>query len=341
MTTLLSPTSIAEKAGHNPDFTQMVSYAIMAPSGHNTQPWLFKLSGKAIEIHPDFRYTLPVVDANNRELYISLGCAAENLCISASELGYKTNFSILKDDHGTAFMRIDLEKGDTEKDLLFAQIEKRQTNKAVYQSRMVSKDTLAILRILTRDPMVSIQYFEKGTSAFDMLKDLVAQGNTIQMKDEAFKTELLKWMRFNHSQVKKNPTGITYSVMGMPSVPGFLGKPIVKSFLKPDKQNKSDLEKIDSSSHLVLFTIEQNDPYGWIMLGRTLQRFLLQTTRLGIASAYMNQPCEVKEVAASMQSKLELGDQVPQLLLRIGYAEPMPYTPRRDVNEVVVLPVAA
>jgi hypothetical protein len=53
LATLLSTTSIAVKAEHNPDFVRMVSYAIMAPSGHNTQPWLFHISSDAIEIHPD------------------------------------------------------------------------------------------------------------------------------------------------------------------------------------------------------------------------------------------------------------------------------------------------
>ena len=27
----------------NPDFLFMVEYAIKAPSGHNTQPWLFRI----------------------------------------------------------------------------------------------------------------------------------------------------------------------------------------------------------------------------------------------------------------------------------------------------------
>jgi hypothetical protein len=336
MSSTRTTTNIADRANQNTDFINMVSYAIKAPSGHNTQPWLFKLSETAIEIHPDFRYTLPVVDVNNRELYISLGCAAENLCICAAEAGYKTDFSILKDEQGIAFMSIGLEKGNAKKDPLFAQIEKRQTNKAVYKNRMIPVDTLDILKKIIRNPVVNVRYYENGTSEFNTLKDLVAQGNAIQMMDDDFKNELLSWMRFNSVQVRKNPSGISYSAMGMPAVPGFMGKPIVKSFLKPDKQNKSDKEKIDSSSYLVLFTLHQNDTDGWIILGRTLQRFLLETTRLGIASAYMNQACEVQKLATSMQSKLDLNEETPQLLLRIGYADPMPYTPRRLVEEVIL-----
>ena len=72
----------------NPDFLFMVEYAIKAPSGHNTQPWLFRINENNIEIHPNFDRALPVVDFDNRELFISLGCALENLCITALEKGY-------------------------------------------------------------------------------------------------------------------------------------------------------------------------------------------------------------------------------------------------------------
>lgn len=41
----------------------------------------------------------------------------------------------------------------------------------------------------------------------------------------------------------------------------------------------------------LLFTAKSNTPREWIELGRTLERFLLKTTSLGIANAYMNPPC--------------------------------------------------
>ena len=84
------------------------------------------------------------------------------------------------------------------------------------------------------------------------------QGNEIQMNDTNFKNELLSWIRFNQGHVNKTRNGLTYRVMGAPPMPKFLGKMIVKSFLKPEKQNKSDQQKIDSSSHFVLLTSNNN-----------------------------------------------------------------------------------
>ena len=78
----------------NEDYLFMVEQAIKAPSGHNTQPWLFKINDNDIEIHPNLEKSLLIVDSENRELFISLGCAAENLCITASQRGYDSKVSI-------------------------------------------------------------------------------------------------------------------------------------------------------------------------------------------------------------------------------------------------------
>ena len=50
---------------------EFVRCATMAPSGHNTQPWKFSITGDCIRIFPDFTRALSVVDPDNRELYIS------------------------------------------------------------------------------------------------------------------------------------------------------------------------------------------------------------------------------------------------------------------------------
>ena len=54
------------------DYLFMIEQATKAPSGHNTQPWLFRICEDSIEIHPDNRKTLYVVDRNRREMFVSL-----------------------------------------------------------------------------------------------------------------------------------------------------------------------------------------------------------------------------------------------------------------------------
>lgn len=79
---------------HHAPHYPLIEAASQAPSGHNTQPWRFQLEDARITIHPDFSKRLPAVDPDDRELYISLGCAAENLRIAASHAGYATKTDI-------------------------------------------------------------------------------------------------------------------------------------------------------------------------------------------------------------------------------------------------------
>lgn len=116
----------------------------------------------------------------------------------------------------------------------------------------------------------------------------------------------------------------------------FIGRRIVNFFFNPESQNKSDEVKIDSSSHFVVFTSTHNTIPEWITLGVFHERLLLNFTREGISSAYLNPPCELPELADELRDNLPINKEFPALILRIGYAEPMPFSPRREVQEVLV-----
>jgi nitroreductase len=66
---------------------ELVRLATLAPSGHNTQPWLFEVCEDAVVLRPDLSRRLPVVDPDDHALFISLGAALENLLIAAGERG--------------------------------------------------------------------------------------------------------------------------------------------------------------------------------------------------------------------------------------------------------------
>lgn len=40
----------------------LLDYAVLAPSGHNSQPWLFRIGDGWVEVHADRTRRLPVVD---------------------------------------------------------------------------------------------------------------------------------------------------------------------------------------------------------------------------------------------------------------------------------------
>lgn len=265
------------------DFIQIASYASKAPSGHNTQPWKFHITDSTITVLPNLDVALPVVDRNNRELFISLGCAVENLCIAASYFGYTTHII----ECSIEVIILELTKNAlTIEDSLFHQIEKRQTNRNIYNGNKISDGILQQLQSIPKENGIQFYFTEINTPFANTITQYIMKGNEIQMADIAFKNELLSWMRFNKKQVEATHNGLSYLVFGNPPLPRILARPIVSLFLKPNAQNKSDRKKIDSSSHFVVCATQRDTIEEWINLGRTLQRFLLKVTEIGISYAF-------------------------------------------------------
>jgi hypothetical protein len=47
---------------HQPEVRDLIRYATLAANGHNTQPWLFRIDERRVEILPDLARRTPAVD---------------------------------------------------------------------------------------------------------------------------------------------------------------------------------------------------------------------------------------------------------------------------------------
>lgn len=314
------------------DYLFMIEQAVKAPSGHNTQPWKFRLFSDHIDILPDFSRALPVVDPNHRELFVSLGCAAENLCIAAAHKGWLGKVSTSTD----GIIHVGLSRQEDIEAPHFEQIARRQTNRRCYNGSMISDNALVLLKKTPAEPGIGIHLFRKGTQAFDDIAALVYEGNKRQMGNPAFKAELRQWMRYNRKHQDETADGLSYAVFGAPSLPRFMAEFIISHSLDAAKQNKTDRRNIASASHFALFTTHDNRREHWVALGRTLQRFLLAATAAGIAHAYANQPNETPELAERMAQTLGITGEYPTILIRLGYAKASAYALRRPIEGLIV-----
>jgi len=309
------------------DYLFMIAQAVKAPSGHNTQPWLFKIADGEIDIIPDFTKSLPVVDPNHRELFVSLGCAAENLCIAAAHKGYESRVAVTNE----GVIRVLLAKQSHDvASPLFAQIPLRQTNRSRYDGKIIPEDSIALLKNVAAEPSIAVHFYKNGSLPYAAITEMVYAGNHLQMHNKAFKEELQLWMRYNKKHQDATKDGLSYAVFGAPNVPKFIAKPIMAKAINEKKQNKSDSKNLASASHLVLLTSKDNTIEQWVSLGRTLERILLRTTQMGIAHAYLNQPNEEASLSGQLAQKLGLTNEYPTILIRIGYGKKMPYSLRRE-----------
>jgi hypothetical protein len=74
--------------------------------------------------------------------------------------------------------------------------------------------------------------------------------------------------------------------------------------------------------------------------GQALQSVLLHARTENVWASFLNQPIEVPELREQLATLLGLAG-FPQILLRLGYGEEVPPTPRRTVREMLVMHKAA
>lgn len=320
--------SIAPKA----NLSEIIRYATLAANGHNTQPWKFKVLENAIEIHPDTSRRLAVVDPQDREQWISLGCALENLVIAAEAAGYANEIDYPVDAQG--FIKVNLHSKMPKTSALFEAIPVRQSTRSEYRVEKVSADILAQVHAVATEPGVALQFIE-GKDEIEHVLDYVNQGNLQQYADKAFVDELIHWLRFNKKEAMSSMDGLYTKCTGNPTVPRWLGEMFV-SGTKPQSQADADAKKLRSSAGAVLVSSESDTPESWVRSGRVFERLSLQLTSLDLKSALLNQPIELPELRGQFQTAMGLGKNQPQLLLRYGVADAMPYSLRRPVEDILI-----
>lgn len=313
---------------------EVVRYATLAPSGHNTQPWKFAVRENAIDILPDYNRRLPAVDPQDRELWISLGCALENMTLAANASGYQANatYPTRNADHITVHLsRSPVPPADP----LFAAIPHRQNNRSSYDGRTVSASERRRIEAVKSKAGVSTLVFT-DTRHKEAIIDYIKAGDKAQFGDPLFVSELVSWIRFNKPEVLHSLDGLYTRCTGNPDVPRWLGKRFLSGASAPQQADTS-ARKARSSSGLIVITSERDDKAHWIETGRLYERLALTPTASGLSVAFLNQPAEVPVLRSQIQRYLGIGTDRPQLMLRFGYAsDALPHSPRRPLESVLV-----
>lgn len=316
------------------DTKELIRYATLAASSHNSQPWKFRIEQNTITILPDYSRRCPAVDPTDSHLFKSLGCATENLVHAAAAQGYSSEVRF--DPTVDAINIVTKRDSSARATDLYHAITKRQCAKVAYDGEALDRLELETLaKAGERGNVRTIMLLTSEQK--DVVIDFVTKGNIAQLTDQSFRDELLSWIRFNPNEALNKRDGLSGRTNGQPSLPSWLGKLIIKLVLTPKGQAKTDATNIRSSAGVAVFVSSHNDKAAWVEVGRAYERFALQATVLNIRTAFINQPIEVPTLLPQFESWLNLNGEHALLMVRFGHGSTAPYSLRRPINDVLIV----
>lgn len=312
----------------------LIQYGITAPSSHNSQPWRFRVTDRALEVRVDQRRLLPVSDPTGREVRIACGAAIGNIEIAARHFGLRLAVQLLPDPIDRDLMaRLEIvgSVASTAVDhQMFAALPHRHTVRRPFEATPLSDGLKADLVETAARAGAWLEFID-GPRDRQELAELVTKADRMQMADPAFRRELSQWLRPSRSPA---PDGMPGHAFGLNAIASAVAPLVVRTFDMGDGRAAYHHGLVAGSPALAVLGTSQDRPAAWLDTGRALSRLLLLATHFGVRSSYLNQPIEVGLLRNRVRG-LILAEGHPQLILRLGYGPEGRATPRRSVSEVL------
>lgn len=305
----------------------LIRYAILAPSTRNTQPWKFAVTDDTVYLFADTIHWQKVVDPDQRELTISLGCALENLLIAAKHFGFAREVHYFPDPlQPDLVVTVTLEPCREPEmfldDWLFSAITARFTHHGVYEMRPLPQESLQMLQACILEEGITL-HLTSDIEARRKVDSLLTKADAIELADPAYREELARLIG----------QGI-YGTSWLLSVTGQLAL----SYLHLNSAiAKKDHEVLMSSPTLGLLGSIDNSRLTHLKVGRVFERFCLTAAALGIQVQPISQLAQVPEIRAEMAQLFPEPGLTLQQPFRLGYAPGnRHHSPRRSLEEVLV-----
>jgi nitroreductase len=311
----------------------LLQWAILAPSRHNAQPWIFEIEGDELRVYADASRTLPVADPDGRQLVMSCGAAIVNLRLAAQHFGHATTAEILRShrrDGLLARVRLEERRATTpEAEEMFQAIPRRRTNRLPLDGREPSEGFVtALLREARREGAWLRPVEESERRA---VGELVAEGDRLQWSSSRFRAELARWSRHNGTLRRDGMPGYA---LGM-SDAAALVQPLLMRFTNPGREEADrDRRRATCCKALLVLSTPRDGTAEWIAAGEALQRILLRAAAAGLYASYFAQPIENQDLRRRLGDVLAHPG-VPQVMFRLGYGLDVRPVPRRPVDEVL------
>ncbi len=319
--------------------TAAVEAATLAPSVHNTQPWLFRIDADRIDLFADLSRQLSVTDPTGRQLHLSCGAALHHLTVSLRAADLRTDVQLFPAGPGNHLASVAVspaEDADLEQHALAAAILERHSQREPFAGHGVHHENLAELRMAAEAHGGWLAVLERREDQIT-LAVLQGQADQTEVASSAYRAELANWRR-----AQPCVDGISSSAMARAHA-GRHSEIVIRDYAI----GQTDLRRSDSAGHprevlvrderpsLIILGSDADTPEQWLTAGKALSHVLLKATMLGLRASMLGQVIDLPGTRAQLRRRLRLTGK-PQMVLRVGYGPAAQPSPRRPLADVLL-----
>lgn len=314
----------------------LLRFAILAPSGHNMQPWCYRIdeASETLVVRLEPSRLLPVSDPADRISYLAVGGTSQCFVRAAEAYGLATKLTIVQSGD-VPEVHIAIEgplpagrKGST--DWIDA-ILRRVSDRRMFRKEPISQDVQAFLT------GVDVPDTEIRTYSSPEQKKIIAKLTEISSRKlinaKAFRNELADCI---NGHVSGYGLGMPASSLCFPALLSPFAKFIIRHANIGSALASMATKQLEAAPLIVGVITREETPYHWIRAGMAHLDVFLRTTAQGLGfDTFAAATCDMDARTALAR---ELGfEGYPQILFRIGKSVPgaPARAPRLPVEQVL------
>lgn len=309
------------------DVDLLLRAAVRAPSLHNSQPWSFAFGDHHVEVYADPDRHLVRADPTGRSLHLSCGAALFNLRVAAAHLGMHPRVHVLPDEDDptlVALVEVDhRHRLPGSLDGFYPAVWLRRTNRRPFRDRRIAPAAAGRLAEAAQAEGAVLRVYDDENEVHRLV-ELMREGDREDHHDPARVAERQGWIGG-----PRRDDGVPLASLGprpdRPDVPfRDLGHAV---------QTVRETASFEPSPTVAVLSTTQDRPVDWVRAGQALERVLLEATASGISASFLNAPLEHRDLRWLARSPLS-GVGQTHMVIRLGYGDEVPQTPRRPLDEV-------